>query len=380
MELVRRWEAARRRLRAQVCWSAVLSRDARRDADFVFAVRSTGIYCRPSCPARRPDRSQVVFFPEPDAAERHGFRPCRRCRPREAAKPDRVGALVQKAARYIRAHAEEPVKLSALAAALGCSPGHLQRTFRRATGISPRQFAEALRLRRFKSGVRSGSSVTDSLYEAGFGSSSRLYERSNAQLGMTPATYGRGGEGMKIGYTIVRSPLGRLLVAATERGISAVYLGDADAPLRRELRQEYPRAEIHPAGGEFSRWVRALLKYLSGTQPKAARAGRLDLPLDVRATAFQQRVWQELRRIPYGATRTYGQIARALGKPAATRAVARACATNPVSVVVPCHRVIRQDGSLAGYRWGLKRKQALLAREGAAAGKSAHRSRAAAQR
>lgn len=368
MEQLTRCSTARRRLRPQVCWSAVLSRDARRDADFVFAVRSTGIYCRPSCPARRPDRRQVVFFPAPDAAERHGFRPCRRCRPREAA--NRLAALVQNAARYIRAHADQPVRLSALAAALGCSPGHLQRTFRRATGISPRQFAEALRLRRFKSGVRSGSSVTDSLYDAGFGSSSRLYERSNVQLGMTPATYRRGGEGMKIGYTIVRSPLGRLLVAATERGISAVYLGDADAPLRRELHHEYPHAEIHPAGGEFSRWVRALLKHLSGGHPK------LDLPLDVRATAFQQRVWQEVRRIPYGATRTYGQVARALGKPTATRAVARACATNPVSVVVPCHRVVRQDGSPAGYRWGLERKQALLARERAAAGKSAHRSRA----
>ncbi len=365
-----RFGTASRRLMPQACWSAVLHRDARRDADFVFAVRSTGIYCRPSCPARRPDRHQVVFFREPDAAERHGFRPCRRCRPREAAS--RLAALVQNAARYIRAHADERIRLGELAAALGCSPGHLQRTFRRATGISPRQFAEALRLRRFKSGVRAGSSVTHSLYDAGFGSSSRLYERSNVQLGMTPATYRRGGEGMRIGYTIARSPLGRLLVAATERGISAVYLGDADAPLRRELREEYPRAEIHPAGGDFSRWVRALLEHLSGARPK------LDLPLDVRATAFQQRVWQELRRIPYGATRTYSQIARALGKPAATRAVARACATNPVSLVVPCHRVIREDGNLAGYRWGLRRKQALLAREHAAAGKSAHRSRTAA--
>ncbi len=370
MKRLDRLGRANRRLLPQACWSAVLRRDARRDADFVFAVRSTGIYCRPSCPARRPNRHQVVFFPEPDAAERQGFRPCRRCRPREAAS--RLAALVQNAARYIRARADEPVRLRELAAALGCSPGHLQRTFRRATGISPRQFAEALRLRRFKSGVRSGSSVTHSLYDAGFGSSSRLYERSNVQLGMTPATYRRGGEGMKIGYTIVRSPLGRLLVAATERGISAVYLGDADAPLRRELREEYPRAEIRLAGGDFSRWVHALLEHLSGAQPK------LDLPLDVRATAFQQRVWQELRRIPYGATRTYGQVARSLGAPKASRAVARACATNPVSIVVPCHRVIREDGHLAGYRWGLKRKQVLLAHEHAAANKSAGRSRTAA--
>jgi len=345
-------------LSPRACWRAVLARDSRRDADFVFAVLSTGIYCRPSCPARRPQRRQVVFFADPGAAEREGFRACRRCRPRDAVVRDET--FIEKAARHLAARAGEPIRLDELARAMGVSPGHLQRTFRRTLGISPRHFAEALRLGRFKSLVRSGTSITDSLYASGFGSSSRLYERSNTRLGMTPAAYRRGGEGMQIGYTIVRSPLGRLLVAATSRGISAVYLGASDAKLLEVLREEYPRAEIRSAGGDFSRWVRALLKHLRGQQPK------LDLPLDVQATAFEQRVWQELRRIPYGSTRTYTEVARALGKPRAVRAVARACATNPVSIVVPCHRVIRADGSLAGYRWGLDRKRALLARERAA--------------
>lgn len=347
-------------------WRAVLARDARCDAQFVFAVRSTGIYCRPSCPSRRPDRRHVVFYPRPELAEQNGFRPCRRCRPREAA--EQRAALIEKISRYIQAHADEPLRLGALAAAAGMSPHHFQRVFRRALGVSPRQFADALRLRRLKSHLRKGADVTTSLYEAGYGSSSRLYERSDAQLGMTPATYRRGGAGMIIGYTIADSSLGRLLVAATDRGVSAVYLGAADAPLKRALRDEYPSAEIHPAGRELARWVGALLRHLEGQQP------RLDLPLDLRATAFQQSVWQELRKIPYGATRTYSQIARSLGNPKATRAVARACATNPVSIVVPCHRVVREDGTLAGYRWGVERKRALLDRERAAHARSASRS------
>lgn len=351
-------------LSPRACWRAVLARDARHDADFVFAVLSTGIYCRPSCPARRPGRRQVLFFSEPHAAERQGFHPCRRCRPRETAGPG--AALIERAARFLSSRSGEPIRLHDLARALGASPSHLQRTFRRTLGISPRHFVEALRMGRFRALVRSGASVTQSLYESGFGSSSRLYERSNTRLGMTPATYRRGGEGMEIGYTIARSPLGRLLVAATRRGISAVYLGESDARLLAALRKEYPRAEIRTTRGDFSRWVRTLLKHLRGRQP------RLDLPLDVQATAFEQRVWQELRRIPYGTTRTYSQVARALGQPRAVRAVAHACAVNPVSIVVPCHRVIRADGSLAGYRWGLKRKRALLAREHAAARATRH--------
>ena len=229
-------------------------------------------------------------------------------------------------------------------------------------GITPRQYADALRLRRLKTHLRKGGDVTTALYEAGYGSSSRLYERSDSQLGMTPATYGRGGQGMRIGYTLVDCPLGRLLVAATHRGVSAVYLGDAERSLEAALREEYPRAEIHRHTHGLSTWVRALLRHLNGRQP------HLDLPVDVQATAFQRRVWEALRKIPYGDTRSYSQVARSLGRPTATRAVARACATNPVSVVIPCHRVVRQDGGLGGYRWGLQRKQALLERERLAAG------------
>jgi len=224
-------------------------------------------------------------------------------------------------------------------------------------GITPRQYADALRLRLLKKNLREGRDVTTALYESGYSSSSRLYERSDARLGMTPATYRRGGRGMRIGYTVADCTLGRMLVAATDRGVSAVYFGDADGPLEAALRKEYPQAEIFRQAQPASAWVRAIAEHLSGQQP------HLDLPVDVAATAFQQRVWEALRRIPYGRTSTYSQIARALGRPAATRAVARACATNPVSVVVPCHRVVRQDGQLAGYRWGLARKRALLQHE-----------------
>jgi AraC family transcriptional regulator of adaptative response/methylated-DNA-[protein]-cysteine methyltransferase len=233
----------------------------------------------------------------------------------------------------------------------------LRRAFRRVTGLTPRELAEALRVKRFKSLLRAGKNITDALYETGYGSSSRVYERSNAQLGMTPATYQKGGKGMKIQYTIAKSQLGKVLVAATERGVSAVYLGDAQEKLVGELREEYPRAEITPATGGAQRWVREIVQRIEG---KPAQA---DLPLDLQATAFQRRVWLELQRIPRGATRSYSQVARALGKPRAVRAVARACASNPVSVVVPCHRVVREDGNLAGYRWGLARKEKLLAAE-----------------
>src|SRR6267154_2296305 len=236
----------------------------------------------------------------------------------------------------------------------------LRRAFLQVTGLKPRELAEALRIKRFKAMLRAGKSIADALYETGYGSSSRVYERSNAQLGMTPATYRKGGQGMKIGYTIAKSPVGRVLVAATERGVSAVYLGDAENTMIAELREEYPRAEIAPATDSFQRWVREIVQRIEGKRP------RLELPLDLQATAFQRRVWQELQRIPRGRTRTYSQVARSLGKPKAVRAVARACATNPASIVVPCHRVIREDGTLAGYRWGISRKEQLLAQERAA--------------
>ena len=335
-------------------WRATLARDSRADGSFVLAVRSTHIYCRPSCPARRPLRRNVTFFRTREEAEKNGYRACLRCRPNEIAGPV---ALVQRAAGHLAESDEEGVRLGALAAALGTTQATLRRAFLQVTGLKPRELAEALRIKRFKAMLRAGKSIADALYETGYGSSSRVYERSNAQLGMTPATYRKGGQGMKIGYTIAKSPVGKVLVGATERGVSAVYLGDVERTMIEELREEYPRAEIAPAADSFERWVREIVERIEGKQP------RMELPLDLQATAFQRRVWQELQRIPRGRTRTYSQVARSLGQPKAVRAVARACATNPVSIVVPCHRVIREDGTLAGYRWGLSRKERLLAQE-----------------
>lgn len=347
------------------CWRAVETRDPRADSFFVYAVRSTRIYCRPSCPSRRPRQGQVVFFRAPEAAEREGYRPCRRCRPQERKRPDPQAAVVARVCRQIESRIHDDseessngsLKLAALAASVGIGPHQLERAFRRVLGITPREYADAQRMRRLKSQLKKGDDVTTALYDAGFGSSSRLYERAPAQLGMTPATYRQGGAGMRIRYTVISSPLGRLLVGATERGISALYLGKGDAELEAELAKEYPRAEIRRDRNGLESWVGTILEHLRGREP------HLELPTDVQATAFQRRVWQELRRIPYGSTRTYRQIARAIGRPRAIRAVARACATNPVSVVVPCHRVVREDGNLAGYRWGLERKETLLARE-----------------
>jgi AraC family transcriptional regulator, regulatory protein of adaptative response / methylated-DNA-[protein]-cysteine methyltransferase len=338
-------------------WRATLQRDARADGKFVIAVRSTHIYCRPSCPARRPFRRNVVFFGTGEEAEKQGFRPCLRCRPNEIAAS---AALVARAAKYLAQSSEEGVRLSAVALELNTNTATLRRAVRQVTGLAPRELAEALRVKRFKSLLRAGKNITDALYETGYGSSSRVYERSNAQLGMTPATYRKGGKGMKIEYTIAKSPLGKVLVAATERGVSAVYLGDAQNKLVAELHEEYPNAEISSATGSTQRWVREIVQRIEG------KPAQVDLPLDLQATAFQRRVWQELQRIPRGTTRTYSQVARSLGRPKAVRAVARACATNPVSIVVPCHRVVREDGNLAGYRWGLSRKEQLLASERAA--------------
>lgn len=342
-------------------WRLVMAHDRTADGAFVYAVRSTGIYCRPSCPSRRPRRTQVSFFALPEAAERAGFRECQRCKPRNAGTHDPKVCVVAQVCREIEARVagggatdDSPITLSALSSHAGMSSHQLERTFRGIMGITPRQYADERRMSSLKSRLRKGADVTTALYDAGFGSSSRLYERAPAQLGMTPATYQRGGRGMSLAYTISDSPLGRLLVAATQRGISAVYLGDSDARLKAALKQEYPRAHIQEDKSGLGIWVRQILDHLAGREP------HLDLPLDIQATAFQRRVWEELRRIPYGTTKTYTEVARAIGHPSAVRAVARACALNPVSVVVPCHRVVREDGKLAGYRWGLDRKQRLL--------------------
>jgi AraC family transcriptional regulator of adaptative response/methylated-DNA-[protein]-cysteine methyltransferase len=349
-------------------WQAVLARDSSMDSAFVYAVRSTGIYCRPSCPSRRPRREQVAFFRQPDLAEKAGFRACLRCKPASngrGAPNDDTRAIAQLCGEIEKQISEDPeraLKLADLSDRAGISSHRVHRLFRKMIGITPRQFADALRLRRLKGRLQRGDSVTTALYEAGYGSASRLYEYANAQLGMTPATYRHGGKEMEIVYTIEECPQGKVLVAATDRGVSAVYLGDQDRPLERALHEEYPQANIRKGSGTLGPWVRAIVKHLRGAEK------HLDLPLDVEATAFQRRVWQELQKIPYGTTKTYTQVAKALGQPTAARAVARACATNPVSIVVPCHRVVREGGQLAGYRWGLDRKRALIDQERKSAG------------
>lgn len=342
-------------------WRAVMARDTATDGLFVYAVRSTGIFCRPVCASRRPGRRQVSFFPVPEAAAQAGYRPCKRCRPHEMAAPDPAFAKVRHACRIIDEAEEGVPTLADLGARVGGSPHHLQRTFKRIMGISPRQYADARRLARLKSNLKAGEPVASALYGAGYGSSSRLYEKAPAHLGMTPASYAKGGKGASIAFTIVDSPLGRLLIAATDIGICAVSLGDADAPLEGELWADYPAADIRRDEGALARHAGAILEHLKGGNP------HIDLPLDIRATAFQWQVWEQLRAIPSGSTRSYGDIAATMGHPKAARAVGRACATNPVSLIVPCHRAVGADGRLTGYRWGVERKKALLARERGAA-------------
>jgi AraC family transcriptional regulator of adaptative response/methylated-DNA-[protein]-cysteine methyltransferase len=338
-------------------WRAVASRDRGFDGRFVFAVRTTGIYCRPSCPARRPRRENVAFFPFPEAAEQAGYRSCRRCRPRETALVDPRAAAVQRICRAIEAAPDASWRLRDVARAARLSPHHAQRTFREVLGVTPRQYADARRLALFKERLKEGGAVTDATYEAGYGSSSRVYERAPRRLGMTPAAYRRGGRGMRIAFTIAASPLGRLLVGATERGISAVCLGDDDAALEAALRKEYPEADLTRDAGLLAGWVATILRHLRGQEPS------LELPLDIRATAFERRVYEELLRIPPGQTRSYGEVARRIGRPSAVRAVARACAANPAALVIPCHRVVAKGGAPRGYRWGVERKIELLARE-----------------
>ena len=338
-------------------WRIVLARDRRFDGAFVYAVRSTGIYCRPSCPSRRPRRAVVEFFPIPEAAEAAGFRACRRCRPTQAPSTDPAVTLVRGVCRAIDASPDAPADLATLSRRVGKSPHQLLRAFRRVLGVSPRAYRDARRIARLKSSLKENRHVSPAIYDAGYSSSSRVYERAATALGMTPATYGHGGRGAAICYTVVPSPLGQMLVAATERGVCRISLGDAPGPLERDLRAEFPAATITADAGALAAWVHAIVRHLEGREP------HLDLPLDIRATAFQQRVWAALKKIPYGATRSYQTVARAIHQPRATRAVARACATNPVAIAIPCHRVVREDGALGGYRWGIERKRRLLERE-----------------
>lgn len=346
---------------AEAAWRAVLARDAGADGRFVFAVSSTGVYCRPSCPSRHAQRFRVRFFAAPAAARAEGYRACKRCRPDEPARAEPALAAVRRACAFLDRRAVDAMDgvpgLDKIAGAAGLSPHHLHRQFKRLIGVTPRQYWDQRRLGRVKTGLARGEGVTAALYDAGYGSSSRLYEASNARLGMTPATYARGAKGERIDYAVVASPLGRLMVAATQRGICFVALGADDRALRAELAGEFPGADLGADDGRLGQWVATILRHLKGSEP------HLDLPVDVRATAFQRRVWDELARVPYGETTTYAAIARRLGQPTAQRAVGSACGANPVALVVPCHRALRSDGGLGGYRWGLERKEKLLARE-----------------
>jgi len=337
-------------------WNAVVERDETKDGLFVIAVRSTGIYCKPSCPARHPNPEQVVFFSQPDEAEKSGFRACKRCNPRDAT-PSARAKLIEQTCKYVEANLDEKLTLQNLSRQAGLSPFHFQRTFKRILGISPRQYVEARRLERVKRSLTNGETVTNSLYGAGFTSKSRLYEKTPPQLGISPGLFRRGGRGLRIQYTIVDSRIGRVLLAATERGACAVCMGASDEAVEAALKEDYYAADLHRDDVGMKQWAEALLSYFDGHEfPR-------DLPLDLQATAFQWKVWKEIQSIPYGQTVTYSSIAKSLGAPQAARAVARACATNPVAIVIPCHRVIGKDGSVRGYGWGVKRKKTLLSLE-----------------
>ena len=334
-------------------WQAVLARDSSRDGQFVFAVSSTGVYCRPSCPSRRPRRANVMFFSKADEAERAGYRACLRCRPKSIGGNPQM-EMVKAVCRYIEQHLDEPVTLPQLGKAFRQSPFHLQRTFKAVLGVSPKAYADSCRMKQLKENLRAGHSVTRAMYDAGYSSSSRLYERTASQLGMTPDKYRRGAIAAIIRYTCADSPLGRMLVAATDKGICAIQFADSDAELEQGLRHEFPFATRRRDDASLQSWVGDLLHQMRGQKSNSA------LPLDIQATAFQRLVWSYLQSIPFGATRSYGEVARGIGDPNATRAVARACATNPVAVAIPCHRVVRSNGDMGGYRWGAERKKELL--------------------
>ncbi|MBI2586117.1 MAG: bifunctional DNA-binding transcriptional regulator/O6-methylguanine-DNA methyltransferase Ada [Rhodospirillales bacterium] len=338
-------------------WARVLARDEASDGAFVYAVASTGVYCRPSCPSRRPARDKVSFFALPGLAEAAGYRACKRCRPADAKARDPRLKAVGRALAAIAASDNGTPTLAALAKIANLSPHYLQRLFTDLVGLSPRRYGEALRLGRLKENLRNGGGVADALYGAGYGSSSRLYEKAPKHLGMTPATYAKGGKGAAIAFATASSPLGRLLVAATDKGVAMVALGDDDRTLENELKREFPLARLMRDRGRLAGHVENVLARLAGKKTSAA------LPLDVRATAFQGRVWRALQEIPAGETRSYGAIAEMIGRPGAARAVGRACALNPVAVVVPCHRAVGNAGALTGYRWGVERKRKLLATE-----------------
>src|SRR5579871_2294802 len=338
-------------------WQAVLDRNARLDGVVFYGVRSTHVYCRPSCPSRRPRREQVRFFFDPKSAEREGYRPCRRCRPTADRLQDPDLRLAQQICRFVENNLDGTLTMPVLEAGLKVSARRLQTVFKKVLGISIHQYVEARRFALFKLGLRFGRSVAEATYEAGYNSSSRVYEGVSRRLGMTPAVYGKGGRAVTIHYAVVPSDLGQVLVAATDKGVCKISMGDSVAKLETDLVGEFPRAQMVRDQEKLAGFIGHVLEHIRGNEP------RLELPLDIRATAFQQRVYKELKKIPYGSTRSYAQIAQAIGNPAATRAVARACATNPVALAIPCHRVVGSDGDIRGYRWGGERKKNLLDRE-----------------
>jgi len=351
---------------ATMAWAAIEARDRRFDGAFVYAVRTTGVYCRPSCPSRRALRANVSFHGTPDEAEAAGFRECKRCRPRSASATSGEAA-VARAKAYLEANADRRVSLAELADEVGMSLFHLQRTFRRVVGLSPRAYADARRVDQLKTRLKRGDTVSRATYEAGFNSSGTVYARTGAGIGMTPGEYRRGGQGARIRYATANTPMGRVLVAATARGVCAVTLGSDDAALERALRSEYPAADIARAAradSEIGEWLDTVVRHLGGAR------GEVDVPLDVHGTPFQERVWAALREIPFGETRSYAQVAASIGAPSSARAVANACAHNPVAIVIPCHRVTRGTGDLGGYRWGVRRKKRLLAQEHAIVARS----------
>lgn len=344
-------------------WNSVLARDAAADEGLFYGVTTTGIYCRPSCPSRRPKRENIAFFSSTEAAERAGFRACQRCRPNRPKSPN---VAVQRAREYIDQHAgdlDERITLSLLSDHAGLSPYHLQRKFKETVGLTPAQYIRARKSEKLKSELKRGETVSRASFGAGYGSSSRAYEDSATRLGMTPAAYKRGGAGARIDYVTAKTSLGVLLVGATERGVCTVTIGDDLGAVEDALANEYPAAQRRPVGaaeGDLHAWVQAVVAVVEGEQ------SRIDVPLDVQASAFQWKVWRELQKIPLGQTRSYSDVAAAIGAPRAVRAVASACANNRVALLIPCHRVIRQTGELGGYRWGLERKRRLLEKERAA--------------
>jgi len=346
-------------------WAAVQCRDRAADGQFCYSVRSTGVYCRPSCPSRPARRANVAFHASPAAAEAAGFRACLRCQPAQPPLAERQAAAVAHACRLIDAQVDagdSAPRLDSLAQAAGLSRFHFHRLFRAHTGITPKAYAQARRAARLRQGLAAAPSVTAALYEAGFGSSARFYAATTGALGMTPGRYRAGGQGETIRFAVAGCSLGAILVASTGKGICAILIGDEPEPLLHDLQRRFPRAELVGAEPAFERTVAQVVGFV-----EAPRLG-LGLPLDVRGTAFQQRVWEALRAVPAGATVSYRELAERLGMPAAARAVAGACAANPVAVAIPCHRVVRTDGALSGYRWGIARKRTLLEREAAAAG------------